>query len=175
MTARRFSSFTLAAALLGGATLAGLVVTVTSSARGAPARAQDSATPEPSSGTDDVAPTLADAPARSGTNVRIVFKVVPPNRATVTWGKKKLGFIKPRAPLVVERPRDSGPLDVVVRAEGCVPVHTRAYTFTDTTVAVKVTPVDKKNTIFGYKEAPPPDADGGVPAGPSGADGGLQP
>jgi hypothetical protein len=166
----------LAAALVVAvATLVSLVVVVTSNAKGAPMRAQDSTAPDPSGGSNGGASgTATDATARSGNNVRIVFKVVPPNRATVTWGKKKLGFIKPRAPLIVERPRDSGPLDVVVRAEGCVPVHTRAYTFTDTTVAVKVTTVDKKNTIFGYKEAPPPDADGGAPAGQSGPDGGLQ-
>jgi hypothetical protein len=142
----------------------------------APARAQaPSALPNPSDPQDTVGPPAAEAPARTGTNVRIVFKVIPPSRATVTWGKKKMGFIKPRAPLVVERPRDSGPLDVVVRAEDCVPVHTRAYTFTDSTVVVKVTPVDKKNTIFGYREVPPPEADGGIPGTPGGADGGVPP
>ena len=61
------------------------------------------------------------------------------------------------------RPRDSGPLDVVVRAEGCIPVQTRAYTFEDSKVAVKVTPNDQKNTLLGYREEIP--ADGGMPAG----------
>jgi hypothetical protein len=115
-----------------------------------------------------VAATRADAdepasatPPVPSAKVKIVFKVVPPTNATVTWGKKRLGLIKPRAPLIIERPRDSGPLDVVVRADGCLPVHTRAYTFTDSTVAVKVTPPDKKNTLFGFREAPP-DEDGGA-------------
>ena len=83
-------------------------------------------------------------------------------KATVNWGKKKLGVIAPHAPLIVQRPRDSGPLDVVVRAEGCVPVQTRAYTFEDSKVAVKVTPNDQKNTLLGYREEIP---DGGAPAG----------
>ena len=90
-------------------------------------------------------------------------------------GQKNLGLIKPKAPLIIQRPRDSGPMDVVVRADGCVPVHTRAYTFTDTTVAVRVTPLDKKNTIYGYREVLPPDADGGAPASPGGPDGGAPP
>lgn len=109
-------------------------------------------------------PPAAAAPVQKNT-VRIVFKVYPPTKATVTWGKKKLGFIKPKESLVIQRPRDSGPMDVVVRAENCVPVHTRAYTFTDSVVAVKVTPVDQKNTIYGYKEVPPEDGGTGGPDG----------
>ena len=71
------------------------------------------------------------------------------------WGKKRLGVIGPRQPLIVQRPRDSGPLDVIVRAEGCLPVQTRAYTFADSKVAVKVTPLDQKNTLLGYREELP--------------------
>lgn len=90
-------------------------------------------------------------------NVRLVFKVVPPNIVTVTWGNKKLGIIKPKAPLIIERPRDSGPMDVVFKSQGYVTVHTRIYTFTNSTLAVKLTPVDKKNTIYGYREELPPE------------------
>jgi hypothetical protein len=118
---------------------------------------------------DAVAPAAGAAPAPAppkpqSANVRIVFTVLPSTKkATVQWGKKKLGVIAPHAPLIVQRPRDSGPLDVVVRAEGCVPVQTRAYTFEDSKVAVKVTPNDQKNTLLGYREEVP--ADGGAPAG----------
>ena len=118
---------------------------------------------------DAVAPAAGAAPAPAppkpqSANVRIVFTVLPSTKkATVQWGKKKLGVIAPHAPLIVQRPRDSGPLDVVVRAEECVPVQTRAYTFEDSKVAVKVTPNDQKNTLLGYREEVP--ADGGAPAG----------
>ena len=78
-------------------------------------------------------------------------------------GQEELGVIAPHAPLIIQRPRDSGPLDVVVRADGCVPVQTRAYTFEDSKVAVQVTPNDQKNTLLGYREEMPA-ADGGVPA-----------
>jgi hypothetical protein len=114
----------------------------------------------------------AAAPARASETVKIVFSVIPSSKkATVSWGKKKLGVIAPQHPLVVTRPRDSGPLDVMVRADGCVPVQTRAYTFADSKVAVKVTPLDQKNTLLGYREELPPD--GGAPSGPS-PDGGAR-
>jgi hypothetical protein len=114
----------------------------------------------------------AAAPGKASDTVKIVFSVIPSSKkATVSWGKKKLGVIAPQHPLVVTRPRDSGPLDVMVRADGCVPVQTRAYTFADSKVAVKVTPLDQKNTLLGYREELPPD--GGAPSGSS-PDGGAR-
>jgi len=99
----------------------------------------------------------ADAGALAPT-VKLVFRTFPPRRALVMWGAKRLGFIDRGAPLVVERPRDSGPLDVVIRADKYLPVHTRAYTFNDAAIDVRITPIEKKDTIYGYKEPLPPDA-----------------
>lgn len=93
--------------------------------------------------------------------VKIVFRTYPGRRGVVMWGGKRLGFVDRDTPLVVERPRDSGPIDVVVRVTGYLPVHTRAYTFSDSNIDVRITPVDKKDTLYGYKEPLPPDA--GVP------------
>jgi len=116
--------------------------------------------------------TAPAAPKAPSKNVRIVFTVLPSaKKATVFWGKKKLGAIAPHAPLIVQRPRDSGPLDVIVRADGCVPVQTRAYTFEDSKVAVKVTPNEEKNTLLGYREEMPA-GDGGMAA--SNPDGGVR-
>jgi hypothetical protein len=100
---------------------------------------------------------------------RIVFSTTPGVTATVTWGKKLLGVIAPHQSLVVVRPRDSGPLDVMVRAPGYLPVQTRAHTFSDSRVVVKLTPPDQKNTLIGYRapiDAGPPPAteDGGMPS-----------
>jgi len=138
----------IAAALLATASLAATVVAVADERDGgAPAGAAAPVTPKPPSAT-----------------VRIVFTVIPSSKkATVSWGKKKLGAIAPHAPLIVQRRRDSGPLDVIVRADGCVPVQTRAYTFEDSKVAVHVTPNDQKNTLLGYREEQSPD--GGAPGG----------
>jgi hypothetical protein len=99
--------------------------------------------------------------------VHITIQTLPPRKAMVKWGRKSLGVIPVPHPLVVERPRDSGPLDLVLRAPGYLPVHTRAYTFTDSRVAVKLTPPEEKNKLFGYREEPAPNPDAGVPPAPS--------
>jgi hypothetical protein len=111
------------------------------------------------------APALTPASSSAPREVvRIVFTVFPPKtKAFVFWGKRRLGMVAQHAPLTVERPRDSGPLDVVVRADGFVPVQTRAYTFGDSKVAVKLTPLDQKKTLLGYREEVPAEPDGGVP------------
>jgi hypothetical protein len=109
---------------------------------------------------DVKAPVASDAPAP---NVRILFKTVPSRiRSTVSWGSKRLGFIDRNRPLAVLRPRDSGPLDVIVRSEGFIPVHTRAYTFDDSVIEVKLTPVEKMDSLYGYKQPLPPPPDAGV-------------
>ncbi|HEY7373532.1 MAG TPA: hypothetical protein VIF57_15335 [Polyangia bacterium] len=132
----------------------------------------DSAAPAPAPAAPGAAAPPA-APKPPSNTVRIVFTVLPSSKkATVTWGKKKLGIIAPHAPLIVQRPRDSGPLDVVVKSDGCVTVQTRAYTFEDSKVAVKLTPNDQKNTLLGYREEQP-EADGGVAAGALNPDAGA--
>ncbi|HXJ22647.1 MAG TPA: hypothetical protein VMT03_20685 [Polyangia bacterium] len=124
-----------------------------------------SAAPAPSAPPVGVAAPAPAAPPSA--TVKIVFTINPSTKkAMVFWGKKRLGIIAPHAPLVVQRPRDSGPLDVVVKSDGYVTVQTRAYTFADNKVAVKLTPLDQKNTLLGYREELPPD--GGAPANPDG-------
>lgn len=124
-----------------------------------PAAAAQASLPAPAdpAGAAAAAAEKAKDTAPATPNVRLVFKAVPPNIVTVTWGNKRLGIIKPKAPLIIERPRDSGPMDVVYKSQGYLPVHTRIYTFTNSTLAVKLTPVDKKNTLYGYREELPPD------------------
>jgi hypothetical protein len=131
---------------------------------------------EPAAHGDGGEPKGAGAAAEAGApspNVRIVVTVVPNNKkATVSWGKKKLGVIAQHQPLIIQRPRDSGPLDLIVRSDGCVTVQTRAYTFADNKVAVKLTPLDQKNTLLGYREELPPD--GGVASAAGNPDGGMR-
>jgi hypothetical protein len=103
------------------------------------------------------------APDAGTATVRILFQTVPPERAVVLWGRKPIGYIRGlRRSLVVERPRDSGPLDVVIRAEGYLPVHTRAYTFTDSKLYVRLTRVTEKRKLLGFREELP---DRGAPDG----------
>jgi hypothetical protein len=126
-----------------------------------PAVTADAPTAE---GAAPVAPA-ANAPAQPpSTEARITFVTIPGTNATVKWGKKLLGRITPKQALVVVRPRDSGPLDVVVSAPGYLPVTTRAHTFADSKVTVKLTTPENKNTLLGYR-AP---LDAGVPLGEDG-------
>jgi hypothetical protein len=116
-------------------------------------------------------PAANFTPAPPSPNVKIVFTIIPSaKKAMVFWGKKRLGIIAPHAPLIVTRPRDSGPLDVIVKSDGYVTVQTRAYTFGDSKVSVKLTKLEEKNTLLGYREELPPD--GGAPPG-GGPDGGM--
>jgi hypothetical protein len=103
---------------------------------------------------------------------RITFVTSPAVHATVSWGKQRLGVIGPKAPLVITRPRDSGPLDVVVKAYGYLPVTTRAHTFGDTRITVKLTPPDQQQTLLGYRQPLDAGIEGGTQpfagAGPEG-------
>ena len=47
---------------------------------------------------------------------------------------------------------DSGPVDVVVRAPGYLPVNTRAYTFRDDDVAVALTRPADASKLLGYRK-----------------------
>lgn len=120
----------------------------------------------------DAGVTEAGVPiAPMKTTATIMFTTVPPVQATVTWGKKRLGLIKPGYPLYVTRPRDSGPLDVVVKADGYFPVQTRAYTFNDSKMLVKLTKLEQANTLLGYRVP----IEAGVLPGMDLADGGVPP
>ncbi|HEX3698860.1 MAG TPA: hypothetical protein VH374_26050 [Polyangia bacterium] len=117
--------------------------------------------------TNGVAPT---SPAPPSETVRIVLTVIPSTAtAKVLLGKKVLGVVPPRKPLVIVRPRDSGPLDVLVRADGFLPVQTRIYTFADSKLGVKLTAPDDKKTLLGYREPPPPPPPEEAPAVPGAA------
>jgi hypothetical protein len=128
-------------------------------------------------------PPAAAVPGALVATVKITIITVPTQkRVSVYWGKKRLGLIAPHQPLILQRPRDSGPMDLIIQCEGFVPVQTRAYTFSDNKLAVKLTPVDQKNTLLGYREEvpppppPPPQSDAGAPPGlPSGAPPGVPP
>jgi hypothetical protein len=108
-------------------------------------------TPTPATATATATATAPAVPPEDPRIARITFTTVPPLHASVSWGNTRLGRITPQEPLIVERPRDSGPLDVTVRAAGFLPVHTRAHTFADNKLQVKMTRPDQKSTLLGYR------------------------
>ncbi len=116
----------------------------------------------PGNPTASTPPSAAVTPAAPPTKVKITIRSSP--KADVRWGKKSLGV----TPVTIERPRDSGPIDLVLRSGGHFPVHTRAYTVKSDSLSVHLTRLKDRMTLFGAKAELPPDVpDGGVP--PAGA------
>jgi hypothetical protein len=85
----------------------------------------------------------------------VKIKLVADQRAQahVFWGRKELGI----APVEVMRPRGSGPLDLLVLAEGYLPLHTRAFTERSETLSLRLVPAAAAPGLPGYTP-PPPDA-----------------
>jgi hypothetical protein len=99
------------------------------------------------------------------TTVKIMIRVIPARpKSKVFWGKKLMGD----TPLDIVRPRDSGPVDLVVKNEGFFNVHTRAYTYKNDVLYVKLTKLADKMKLLGAKQEILPEGtpDGGVPPSP---------
>ena len=113
-------------------------------------------------------PAVGDGGAPLPNVVKITVQTIPPVKAEVWWGKKKLGLVNgvrrpPIKPLIIERPRDSGPLDLLIKAEEYLTVNTRAYTFNDYKLNVKLTLLVEKHTLLGFRNLPDAGLDAGTP------------
>jgi len=95
----------------------------------------------------------AVTPAQRPAKVKIMIRTNPPKGIWVFWGKKKLGM----TPLNIERPRDSGPVDLVLRAQGFFPMHTRAYTTKNDLIGIKMIKLTDRMAIYGAKQEIPPE------------------
>jgi hypothetical protein len=98
---------------------------------------------------------VGEAPESNPTSEMVTIKLVaePSRKARVSWGRKDLGF----APLEIQRPRGSGPLDLVVAAPGALTLHTRVYTDRDDKLALRLYPESDAPNLLGYRapaEAP---------------------
>jgi hypothetical protein len=106
-------------------------------------------------------------PTRKPGHVLIQVYTIPSYAtANVFYGRKKLG----KTPLVVQFRANSGPVDMVLKRGGYFSVNTRANTFRDDKLMVKMTPSDQGDSLFGFKEELPPD---GGPDGGAVGDGGV--
>jgi hypothetical protein len=82
-------------------------------------------------------------------NVRLRLEVHPKtHRSKVYWGRKLLGV----APLDFQRPRRSGPLELVIQAEGYLDYHTRMFTDRDETLVVRMVHLSEQNTLLGFRQ-----------------------
>jgi hypothetical protein len=97
--------------------------------------------------------------ARGEDAVTIKLTVDPPKVAHVFWGVRDLGL----APLEIQRPRGSGPLDLVLRAPGYLVHHTRVFTDRNDRLSIHLAPESDGARYSGYhppertgKALPPP-------------------
>jgi hypothetical protein len=67
-------------------------------------------------------------------------------KAHVFWGRKDLGI----APLEIQRPRGSGPLDLLIVADDALPLHTRVFTDRDNALAVRLYGESEAPSLLGY-------------------------
>jgi hypothetical protein len=79
--------------------------------------------------------------------VKIKVIVDAHRQAHVVWGRKDFGV----APLEIERPRNSGPLDLVVVAPGYLPLHARALTDRDDVLSLRIYSAAEAPQLLGYR------------------------
>jgi hypothetical protein len=137
-----------------------------------PARTADAARVDSSPPADTAAPRSVDAgtapdagelreeaPERDPRSATVKLKLIvtPAAQGVVAWGRKKLAELKPgQMTMEVERPRGSGPLDVVVRANGFLPHHVRLFTDRDDRLNVHLHRPDEAQGLLGYRRPPEP-------------------
>jgi hypothetical protein len=116
-------------------------------------RGPDASTPTAGTSTSNsLRPEISAGDPRSE-SVKLKLWVLPVT-AEVVWGAKKLGT-GGREPLELERPRNSGPLDIVVRAPGYLPFHTRLLTDRDDALTVRLVTPAAAPGLLGYKRMVP--------------------
>jgi len=97
-----------------------------------------------------------EADPRSET-VKLKLIVTPGAKGTVHWGRKKLADLQPgRMTLDTERPRNSGPLDLLIRADGFLPHHVRLFTDRDDKLSVHLVRPDQAPSLLGYRRSSAP-------------------
>lgn len=83
--------------------------------------------------------------------VKLKLEVAPRSaRAVVWWGKQKLG----EPPLTIERPRRSGPMNLVIKADGFLDHHTRLFTDRDDRLSLSLVRPNDAVGMLGYKRRP---------------------
>ncbi len=70
-------------------------------------------------------------------DVRLTVRIMPVD-AEIHWGAKRLGVARRGERFEIVRRRHSGPLDLVIRAPGFAPYHTRLFSDRDDSVAIEL-------------------------------------
>ena len=86
--------------------------------------------------------------------VTLTLTISPPVKAVVMWGSKQLARIAPDKPTVeLQRPRNTGPLDLEIRAEGFLPHHTRLYSDRNDKVTVRLVRPADASSLLGFRSS----------------------
>jgi hypothetical protein len=98
------------------------------------------------SASDDL---VTETPESNPNSETVTIKLVADQarKARVFWGRKDLGF----APLELQRPRGSGPLDLVVVTPGALTLHTRVFTDRDDKLALRFYAAADAPAMLGYR------------------------
>ena len=80
--------------------------------------------------------------------VNLAIYTEPRVYARVYHGKEYLG----NTPLKLVWAKDTGPIDVVLRAKGYLEINTRLYTYRNDKITVKMRKVEEANQLFGFKK-----------------------
>ena len=80
--------------------------------------------------------------------VELNLKTSPNVRASVYHGKELLGT----TPMRLTWPKDTGALDLKLKAKGYLTVNTRLYTYRNDRATVKMFKIDEAHKLFGYKK-----------------------
>jgi hypothetical protein len=80
--------------------------------------------------------------------VQLTLKTKPRVRAVVYHGKEELGS----TPLQLTWTKDTGPIDIKLRAAGYLTVNSRLYTHRNDHVTVQMFKTDEAHLLFGYKK-----------------------
>ena len=97
----------------------------------------------------------ADALLKAGhPAIELSVRTEPKVTAQVYHGKELLGS----TPLTLTWPKNTGALDLVVRAPGHIPVNTRLYTYKSDKLTVKLFKEGQSHMVFGFKKKVEEDA-----------------
>ena len=112
--------------------------------------------PDPAPSIADEGSLVEEAPEANPRSETVTIKLVAEasRKARVFWGRKDLGF----APLELQRPRGSGPLDLLVIAPGALPLHTRVFSDRDDKLALRLVAESDAPSMLGYHAPEEPSA-----------------
>ena len=86
--------------------------------------------------------------------VTLTLSINPPGKAVVMWGSKQVARIAPDKPTVeLQRPRNTGPLDLEIRADGFLPHHTRLYSDRNDKVSVHLVRPADASSLLGFRSS----------------------